>query len=688
MATCLAINRYGYAYVDIFDILGRMNHKDSQRLEVLQKLVRHHSWRYHTLDDPEISDQAYDALVDELTNLELQAGIAQEYRTSQSVGAEVRTGLIKYTHPERQWSFDNVYNQGELCDWVDRVRKLSGIDPSYVCEHKIDGLKIVLHYAEGRLVRAVTRGDGQTGEDVTHTVRTIRDIPSLISYTGSLRVVGEVWMAEADLVRINTERAELGEQQYANSRNLAAGTLRQLDAGVAAARTLHIFTYDIAYCDDQFTSHIEEFEWLKDQGFPVNPYYRVCASADDIQKVYGEYEHDRAIKPYGVDGMVIKVNEVYLRGVLGYTAKAPRFGVAYKFPATQVTTIIEDISVQVGRTGVLTPVAHVKPVTVMGVTVRRATLHNQSEIDRLDLHIGDTVILERAGDVIPKIIQVIPELRPASAIQFSIEKHMSGRGVSVRSEIDKNSGVVMWYVDGDLQDEQLVRHLSYVVSRGVLDVRGVGDETLAKLVQQGSISQWVDLFDIEKSDLETIEGFKDLSIANTLQAIDIARTQELDRVIAALGMPHVGAETARRIARACISPDNFENMTRDALVAIDGVGEVIADSIVQWWQLLENKNIWQRLRDVIAIKDVPEESTSDRDLPFTGKTFVVTGSLPTLSRLDAESFIRRLGGAVTATVSKKTSYVVVGAEPGSKYKKAVEIGVPILSEAELLAFSG
>ncbi len=664
-----------------------MNAKNTERLQQLQRLIRYHGWRYHTLDNPEISDETYDALVRELSELEGSMGLRPSERITSMVGAEVREELSKYSHPERQWSFDNVYNYHELCNWIERIKKLSGTSPTYVCEHKIDGLKVVLHYDGGRLVRAVTRGDGSIGEDVTHAILTITDIPKLINYSGLLRVVGEVWMARSDLERVNTERITAGQQVYANSRNLAAGTLRQLDANVAASRNLHIFVYDIAYCERVCESHVDEFSWLIDQGFPVNPYFSVANNVEEIEIVYHRYITERTTHPYDIDGMVIKVNEVGLRSVLGYTAKAPRFGVAYKFPATQTTTIVEDISVQVGRTGVLTPVAHVHPVSIMGVTVRRATLHNQSEIDRLGLQIGDTVVLERAGDVIPKIIQVISELRPSSARSFSISEYMKERGISVRSSTDEKSGVTMWYVDGALQDEQLVRHLSYVVSRAVFDIRGIGEETLQKLVEQGSISQWVDVFDIDSSDLETIEGFKELSIANTLEAIDRSRTQSLDRVIAALGIHHVGAEIARRIAAVVVTAEGFESASPEELIAIDGVGEVIANSIANWWSSEHNKALWERLQSAVTIQaySVPKTVGSQA---LAGKSIVLTGTLPTLSRIDAETMIRTLGGTVSSTISKNTSYLLLGADPGSKYAKALKLSVPILTEEELLKMVG
>jgi DNA ligase (NAD+) len=655
--------------------------KDLQRLEQLQKLVRHHAWRYHTLDDPEISDEAYDALLRELSELETRLGVLTG--SSSTVGAEVRDELTKYTHPERQWSYDNVYNYNEMSDWLERVQKLSGSTPGYICEHKIDGLKVVLHYDKGVLVRAVTRGDGSVGEDVTHTVSTISDIPKAIAYGDVLRVVGEVWMAQADLDRINSMRIESGDAPYANSRNLAAGTLRQLDAQVAASRNLHVFIYDIAFCALEFGTHNDEFDWLRLQGFPVNPYFQITKTSEDIERVYHEYIAKRDKYPYDIDGMVIKVNETNLRTVLGYTAKAPRFGVAYKFPAIQTTTIVEDISVQVGRTGVLTPVAHVHPVVIMGVTVRRATLHNQSEIDRLDLRIGDTVVLERAGDVIPKIVRVLPELRPPAAQPFSIQRHMMAAGVPTRHETDPKSGVTMWYADGALHNEQLVRHLSYVVSRGVFDMRGIGEETLQKLVEQGSIAEWVDIFDIDASDLETIEGFKDLSIANTLEAIDAARAQPLDRVIASLGIHHVGAEIARRISASVKTSEEFANATRDEMIAIDGVGEVIADSIMTWWQSESNSRLWERLLGAVAVQSYVTPTNIDI-LPFTGKTFVLTGTLPTLSRVEAEDIIRNLGGTVTSTVSRNTSYLLLGTDPGSKHAKALKLGVSIMTEEELL----
>jgi DNA ligase (NAD+) len=641
-------------------------------MQALEKLLQYHAWRYHTLDSPELSDEAYDALVREYQQL------GGDYDSSVGVGAVVVDSLKKVQHKERQWSFDNIYDKTELVDWLEKSERFADASNiEYVCEQKIDGLKIVVEYDKGLMIRAITRGDGEVGEDVTHAVSQIQDIPKKISYKKILRVIGEVWLSKKDLESINTQRVANGEALYANSRNLAAGTLRQLDASVARDRNLHAFIYDIAFSDQLYETHMDELHWMQELGLPVCPYWSLTKNADEIERFYQILIQERQKYPYDIDGVVIKMNRNDLKSELGYTARTPRFAVAYKFPAEQSTSILRDVTVQTGRTGILTPVGHIDPVVIMGATIRKTTLHNQAEMDRLDLHYGDTVIVERAGDVIPKIIAVVKELRIPNAKKCSIPDIVKSQGRSARSQIDQRSGLVSWYNDDTETYEALIQQCMYAVSRSVLDMKGLGDETVRKLVEQGSITDIASIYELEAEDFESIEGFKEKSIQNALDSIEEAKTRTLDRLIASLGIRHVGAETARIIASSGISPEDVPKLSRESLLGMYGVGAIVANSFVEYFSNPEYVRLYQRLISYISIQ---QEKIGDTDVAWTGKTFVVTGTLEGFSRQEAEDAIRNKGGKVSSSVSKQTSIVVAGGEAGSKLKKAEDFGVIVWTE--------
>ncbi len=649
-----------------------------ERKSAIEQSIRYHSWRYHTLDDPEISDQTYDALVKEYQSL---GGVIFDVV---GVGGMVVDSLKKYTHLEKQWSFDNIYNTKELKSWIEKTEKLAKErELVYVCEHKIDGLKIVMEYEKGLLIRAVTRGDGAVGEDVTHNVSQIRDIPKNIPYQGKLRVVGEAWIGKQDLLDINAKRRNQGEQEYANSRNLAAGTLRQLDSVVVRERNLHAFVYDINFVEMDFITHTEELVWMQSIGLPVNPYYREESFADSIESYYRDLIEKRNQYTYDIDGVVLKLNNKKICTELGYTARAPRFAIAYKFPAEQATSILRDVTIQVGRTGILTPVAHIDPVTIMGATIRRTTLHNQSEIDRLDLHYGDTVVVERAGDVIPKIVRVLPELRQKNAKRCSLPEYMRSQGKNIRSEIDQNSGLVSWYIDEPFDTEQLVRSVMYAVSREVFDIRGLGEETVKKLIDQGNISDIADLFELNEVDFAEIEGFKQKSIDNAMSAIHAARTQTLDRIIAALGIHHIGAEASRKIADTYPDPKKIPELSTGELLSIEGVGEGMAESYREYFSDQEHSHLFERLLSHITI--VKKSVVGQK---FLGNTYVVTGTLQSLSRVQAEELVRAQGGTIASSVSKKTTALIAGENAGSKLEKARELGVEIWDESRFLSELG
>ncbi len=665
---------------------------NKKRLAELTKLVAYHQERYHRDDAPEISDEAYDSLVHELREL---AGVTEDEvgTVVNAVGAAASATFAKVTHPVRQLSFGNVFTEAELADWEDKLYRFLGTTKqettfSYVAEHKIDGLKVVLTYEAGKLVRGATRGDGVVGEDVTHTVRTIADVPQQLKVPVDLVCVGEVWLSESEFERINAERQALGEALFANPRNAAAGTLRQLDPKVAADRKLSMFVYDIdalttgATTLDIPDTQAAELQLLKQLGFRVNQDYAVCKTVADIQAFYDAWKNKRHDLPYGIDGVVIKVNEVTQQRALGYTAKSPRFGVAYKFPAEQATTVVEDIQLQVGRTGVVTPVAHLRPVLIDGSTVSRATLHNEDQITRLDVRIGDTVILQKAGDIIPEILSVIRELRPKSAKPYRFPSVVPGCGGDGRIErIPGEAAYRCVTLDSKHLHQQ---RLYYFVSRGAMNIDGVGPRIIDLLLEHGLITTAPDLFSLEVGDLKDLPGFKEKAAQNVIDAIAAARTVPLYRLLVALSIEQVGEETARVIAEHFGSLAKIRRASEAELAAVYGVGEIVAASLYRWLNTPKNLELLEALLPHLTIT----ESTVVSSTALAGKTVVFTGTLPTLGRDEAKDLARKHGAKVASSVSKKTDFVVVGDEAGSKAQLAASLGVPQLSEAEFLALLG
>lgn len=659
-----------------------------KRIAELQKLVAYHQKRYHELDAPEISDEAYDSLVRELA---LLTGVTEDDAQSvvNAVGGSASEAFTKVTHAVRQWSFGNVFTPDELRDWEDRLYRFLATTPaettfSYVAEHKIDGLKVVLTYEAGQLVRAATRGDGVVGEDVTHTVRTIADVPHALKERIDLTCVGEVWLPGKELDRINLARAAAGEPLFANPRNAAAGTLRQLDPGVASARKLAMFVYDIDALAPRQTkiappvSQATELTLLAQLGFRVNSDYVVAETIDAVVTFYETWKARRHDLPYGVDGIVVKVNEVVHQKALGYTAKAPRFGIAFKFPAEQATTVVEDIQLQIGRTGVVTPVAHLRPVLIDGSTVSRATLHNEDQIARLDVRIGDTIILQKAGDVIPEIVSVITKLRPKAAKPYRFPTHVEGCGGD--GQIERVPGEAAYrcvVLDSKHLHQQRLYHF---VSKGALNIDGVGPRIIDLLLEHGLITTAADLFTLTVGDLRDLPGFKDRAAQNVIDAIAAARTVPLQRLLVALSIPQVGEETARALAEHFGSLDALQKAREHEVAAVYGVGEVVAASLLTWLRGGTNTALLTALLKHLTV----EEATTVQRGELTGKTIVFTGTLPTLGRDEAKDLARKHGAKVASSVSKKTDYVVVGADAGSKADAAVLFGVPQLSEADFL----
>ena len=639
-----------------------------ERVNKLRETIKRHSHLYHTLDKPEIEDSAYDALVRELEDLESQyPALNTPDSPTQQVGDVVLKEFSKVEHKVSQWSFNDAFDEDDIRAFDERIRRLlDGEKPEYLVELKIDGLKVVLTYEKGVLKTAATRGDGRVGEDVTGNVRTIRSIPHNLKQQVSIIIEGEIWMAKTVFDKLNQERKKKGEDLFANPRNIAAGSIRQLDPSITRSRRLDSFIYDIAdlqlgHAVSKLNTQEEELNFLKELGFQINPHYKKFDNIEGVVKHWEFWNKKKNKEDYLLDGLVVKVNDVEQQKKLGYTGKSPRFGIAFKFSAEQVTTLVEDITLQLGRTGVLTPVAKLRPVLVAGSTVSRATLHNEDEIKRKDIRIGDPVVIQKAGDVIPEVVRVVEEMRTGKEKIFKFPEH------PVRDA----------YV-------QQKRKLEYFVSRNVFNIDGLGKNIIQQLMDANLIYNFDDLFTIKKGDLETLERFGEKSIDNLLKAIEKARDVTLVRFIASLSIPQVGEETARDLAEYFGTPKRFAEATFEQLTAINGVGDVVAQAILDWFSPpaggKENKKLYDRLLKYVRVQSPKRPSFGK----LNGKSFVLTGSLEKMSREEAKEKIRTLGGNISSSVSKNTDYLVAGADPGDKYEKAQELGVKILNEREFL----
>ncbi len=666
-----------------------MAHRDPKEsaaaaIERLRETLRRHEHLYYVLDRPEITDAEYDELMRELRALE-QAHpelIAPDSPT-QRVGGKPREGLVKAAHSSPMLSLDNALNEAELRDFDRRVRELLDGEPyRYVAELKLDGLSMAARYRGGVFEQAVTRGDGLVGEDVTENARTIRSLPLRVrNSTETFETRGEALMNRRAFERMNAEREDQDLPRFANPRNAAAGALRTLDPSVTASRELDYQPYfllrDGAPAE---RSHWESLDRLDALGFKVNPHRRLCADVEEGLAFCREWEAQRDSLPYEIDGVVFKVDSVAQQERLGWTAKAPRWAIAYKFPPRQARTVVEDIRVQVGRTGALTPVAHLRPVDIGGVTVSRATLHNEDEIARLGLEIGDTVLVERSGDVIPKVVRVVEPGAPRRRFQ------MPEQCPECASVVVREPGAVAWRcinVDCPARLKESVLHFA---SRGVMDIDGMGEALVEQLVDRGLVKSVADLYDLSVEDLTGLERMAEKSAAKVRAKIQESRERPLPRVLNGLGIPFVGERTAQILAGTFGSLDAIAGARVEELQEAEEVGPKVAASIRSFFDEPRNRNLVERLREqklVFTHEKVQRTGTAGGG-PLAGKTFVLTGTLPNLAREEAKERIEAAGGKVTGSVSKKTNFVVAGGEPGSKLDKAREIGIAVIDEAALL----
>ena len=661
-----------------------------ERLKKLKKIINHHRYLYHVLDESEISDEAFDSLMEELISIEAKY---PELKTadspSQRVGDKPLEFFRKTTHKIRQWSFDNVFNFEELQKWEEKILRMIEKEPllknekiDYCVELKIDGLKAILTYKNGSLVTGATRGDGIVGEDVTQNLKTIKDIPLVLNKKVEIVSVGEVWLSKKELKRINKERAACGEAEFANTRNAGAGSVRQLDSKITASRNLKSFMYDLDLIKGvaKPKTQIGELELLKKLGFRVNPHYKVFSDLNEIENYYKKWIKKKEKEEYAIDGLVIKINSLKIQKALGYTGKSPRWGIAYKFPAEQTTTVIKDIVLQVGRTGVLTPVAHLEPVLIDGSVVSRATLHNEDEIKRLDVRIGDTVILQKAGDVIPQIVKVLVEMRTGKEKTFRFPKKVLACGGDGR--IEKIPGQVAYRCVNKNSFEQQKRKFYHFVSKKAFNIDGLGSSIIDVLLEKNLISSYDDIFSLKKGDLLALPRFAEKSVDNLLKAIDNAREIELPKFLVGLSIDQVGEETTIDLANHFGSLEKLQNASLEELEKINGIGDVVAKSIYDWFRKTENKLLLNRLLKQIKIK--PLRHPMSKLGKFEGKKFVLTGTLESMGRDEAKEKIRSLGGSVSSSVSKNVDYVVAGEKAGSKLEKAKNLGVEVLSEKEFL----
>ena len=653
------------------------------RYEKLKELINHHRVQYHVYDREEISQAALDSLKHELSQIEAShPSLITPDSPSQRVAGAPLPQFKKVPHKVPQWSFHDAFAPDDMREFDARVQRfLDGEVPTYLCELKIDGLKVVLEYEKGILKTAATRGDGTVGEDVTHNIRTIESVPLSLMRPVDIIVEGEVWMSERGLQKLNEVRAREGQPLFANPRNAAAGSIRQLDPRIAAARELDVFIYDVARTSDEFPpTQADELTYLKQLGFKVNAHSRVAASIDEVIGFWEEWKKKGRKQAYWIDGVVVKVNERRYEEQLGYTGKAPRFAIAFKFPAEQVTTVVEDIVLQVGRTGVITPVAHLSPVAVAGTVVSRATLHNEDEIHRLDVRIGDTVILQKAGDVIPDIVQVMKELRTGKEKSYVWPSHVPECGGDGR--IERVPGAAAWRCVNKDSFAIIRRRFYNFVGKGALNIDGLGKKTIDLLLEKGLVQHYDELFTLTEGDLLPLPGFAEVSAQKTIAAIKKgAKDVPLSRFIVGLSIPHVGEETAIILAQEYKTIDALMAAQADELRLVSGIGEIVAEAIVEWFALKRHQALVMRLKQVITLTTERHGRTTRK---LSGKTFVLTGTLATMTRDEAKERIRSQGGDVSSSVSKKTSYVVAGESAGSKLDDAQELGVQVLSEDEFV----
>ncbi|MBR2476975.1 MAG: NAD-dependent DNA ligase LigA [Clostridia bacterium] len=650
-----------------------------ERYEELKNLLNEHSYKYYVLDDPDITDEQYDKLMRELTDIEkANPDYVTADSPSQKVGGVVLDGFETVTHTVPMQSLQDAFSFDELKDFDTRVRGVLGDRGEYCVEQKIDGLSVSLEYVNSVFTRGSTRGDGITGEDVTENLKTVKSIPLKLRVdVPYLEVRGEVFISKPDFAKINATREENGESTFANPRNAAAGSLRQLNSAVAAKRNLDIFVFNIQQIEGrEISSHLEGLEFLRQCGFKVISNDKGFSTIEDA---YAEIERIGSIRRdlyYDIDGAVIKVNELSHREELGTTAKTPRWAIAYKYPAEKQKTKVKDITVAVGRTGVLTPAAELEPVLIAGSTVSRATLHNIDFIRSKDIRIGDTVVIQKAGDIIPEVVEVVADERTGSEVEFNMPETCPDCGAKVHRE----EGEAAYRCTGVDCPAQAIRNIIHFVSRDAMDIEGLGPQIIEKLVENKLISNSADLYYMDRESLANLDKMGDKSADNILSALEKSKSNGMVRLLYALGIRHIGAGSSKLIAKRFGSINALFDATVEELSSIGDIGGIMAQSVVDFFAEPHTREFIDKLSHAgVSMEYIAEEGSDNR---FEGKTFVLTGTLENYGRKEAGAIIEKFGGKVSGSVSKNTDYVLAGEAAGSKLKKATELGVAVISEQE------
>jgi len=659
------------------------------RIAELRREVEYHNYRYHVANDPVISDEEYDRLFRELIELEREfPELAAPDSPTHRVGAEPQERFRKVEHRRPMLSLANAFDEEELRAFHKRIRNLLDTEEvDFVTELKIDGIAVTMTYEGGLLVRGATRGNGLVGEDITANLKTIKCIPLRLpggpEVPESVEVRGEAYLPLSAFNRFNEERAEAGESMFANPRNAAAGALRQLDPRVTASRPLAFFAYAVGYSEGlPLRTQAEVLERLRRWGFPVNPHYRHQPAIEDVARYCREWQDKRHTLDYEIDGVVVKVNNLEYQERLGVVSRDPRWAVAYKFPGQLATTRLLRIEINVGRTGALNPYGVLEPVQLAGVTIRTATLHNEDDIRRKDIREGDLVLVKRAGDVIPQIVGPVREKRTGAEREFMYPRSCPVCGGPVMRE----EGEAMAYCSNTQCPAQRLEALKHFVSQGAMDIRGLGPQTLEKMIALRLVENPADIFRLTREQLEQLPGFKEKSVANLMASIEASKARPFSRVLFALGIRHVGESIAELLAGAFGSIEALADASEEEISAIQGIGPEIAHSVRSYLDVRENRELVRRLEEAGLQFRAPRSAASSGIL--AGKSFVITGTLPAMSRSEATEYIERRGGKVIASVSSKTSYLLVGADPGSKLKKAQDLGVPQITEEQLRSLAG
>ncbi len=660
---------------------------DQERMQELRELIQYHNKLYYEEDSPEISDYEYDELLQELIGLEAEnPQLVPADSPTRRIGGKPRAEFAKFNHEVPLQSLTDVFSEAELRMYISQLtenaRKLGAAEVEFVVERKIDGLSVALVYEEGRLVTGATRGDGFVGETITANLLTINSLPRTLKDAPTRLIVrGEVYMSNETFLQLNEQQSRTGGKIFANPRNAAAGSLRMLDSSITRSRKLDVFIFNVQLSEGrEFKTHAESLRYLAANGFPVLPDYRVCQTADEVWAEIENIGRIRSELPYGIDGAVVKLNNLAMRELLGSTSRVPRWAVAYKYPPERKETQVLAIQVQVGRTGRLTPLALLKPTLIAGSTVSRATLHNEDYVREKDIRVGDTVIIEKAGDVIPAVVSVVLEKRPPEAEPFVMPSNCPVCGSPVRREENEAES----RCTGVDCPAQLFRHILHFVSRDAMDIEGMGPALIQQLLEANLIASIADIYHLpeRRADLLRLERMGQKSVDNLIAAIERSRENPLDRLINALGIRNVGREAARTLAAQYDSIDAIAAASLEELAALPDFGQITAKSVQQFFAETQTKELLEKLRNA-GVRLQGASQPQQRGDELAGKTYVLTGTLPGMTREEAGALIIAHGGKVSGSVSKKTTAVIAGESAGSKLDKAIALGVPVLSEAEL-----